>query len=411
MTNPAIAKQVSETNANAAVFPASPRIPSIDALRGLVMIIMALDHVRDFFHSGAMSFPPEDLARTTAALFFTRWITHFCAPVFAFAAGVGAFLWFSRGRSLQQLSRFLVTRGLWLVLLDVVVVRFAMFFTFTNVPFILNVLWALGWSMVILAFLARLPVRVLAAFSIAVIVLHNLADPVPAAAFGSAAWVWNVLHAPGAIPVGGAIVFPAYPLVPWFAVMAAGFCFGPILLMGAPRRRTWLLRIGLGLTLAFLLIRWLNIYGDPQPWSHQATPLKTLLSFFRCTKYPPSLDFLLMTLGPAMLVWRWLDGVRLGRSNPLIVFGRVPLFYFIVHLFLIHALTVVLALARYGAAGFLRNPLPSMGGSAELYPPGFGYSLPVVYLLWILVVVLMYVPCAYFSRLKERRRDWWLSYL
>lgn len=391
--------------------PASTRIQSIDALRGLVMIIMALDHVREFFHSGAMSFQPEDLTRTTTALFFTRWITHICAPVFAFTAGLGAFLWMNRGRSTQELSRFLWTRGLWLVLLDLTVLRFAMFFSLTSGPVVLSVLWSLGWSAVILGFLVRLPLGILTTLSIAVIALHNLLDPIPASAFGSAAWLWNILHQPGLIRLDGVVVFAAYPLVPWFAVMSAGFCFGRIALLTESSRRKWLVNIGLGLTMAFFLIRWLNVYGDPQPWSLQQTPVRTLLSFLRCTKYPPSLDFLLMTLGPSLLIWAWLDRAHLSTYNPLIVFGRVPLFYFIGHFYLVHALTFLLALIRYGTVSFLRNPLPSMGGSVALYPPGFGYDLRTVYLVWLLVVVAMYAPCLFFARLKERRKSWWLSYL
>lgn len=389
----------------------SRRIQSVDALRGLVMIIMALDHVRDFFHTGAMSFQPEDLTRTTTALFLTRWITHLCAPVFALTTGVGAYLWFSRGRTIQQLSSFLWKRGLWLVLLDLVVVRFAMYFSLTSGLVILSVLWSLGWSMVVLGFLARLPMRAIAALSIAVIVLHNLTDGIQAAAFAGAAWVWTILHQPGLIRLDGVIVLAAYPLIPWFAVVAAGFCCGPLLGMSSAQRRKWLVRGGLALTLAFIAIRYLNGYGDPQPWSMQETPVKTLLSFLRCTKYPPSLDFLLMTLGPAMLIWAWFERQDFGKYNPLIVFGRVPLFYFLLHLFVIHALTFVFAMARYGTMHFLWNPLPSLGGSAALYPTGFGYDLPYVYMVWLLVVALMYLPCLYFAKLKERRKDWWLSYI
>ena len=374
------------------------------------MIVMALDHVRDFFHVGAMSFSPEDLSRTTAPLFLTRWITHFCAPVFMFTAGMSAFFWLSRGRTKRQLSRFLWTRGLWLVFLDLVVVRVGFNFSVSSGPVIPNILWALGWCMVILSVLIHLPIRVLAPLSIAVIALHNLADSVNAGQFGGFAWIWNVVHQQGMIPMGGMTVILAYPVVPWFAVMAAGFCFGPVFHLEPPERRRWMVRIGVGLTIAFLAIRWINMYGDPQPWSTKF-PGMTVLSFLRCTKYPPSLDFLLMTLGPALLLLAWFDGLAWKPSNPLIVFGRVPLFYFILHLYLAHLLAFPLALLRYGHAGFLFGPAPSMGGAADAYPAGYGYSLGAVYLLWILVVVLLYPVCLWFARLKERRRDWWLSYL
>ena len=265
--------------------------------------------------------------------------------------------------------------------------------------------------MVVLGFLARLPMRVMAAMSIAVIVLHNFTDAIQPAAFGAAAWVWNILHQPGLIRLDGVVILAAYPLIPWFAVVAAGFCCGPLLRMSSGQRQKWLVRGGLVLTVAFIAIRYVNGYGDPQPWSVQETPVKTLLSFLRCTKYPPSLDFLLMTLGPAMIIWAWFERQNLGKYNPLIVFGRVPLFYFLLHLFVIHALTFVFAMARYGTVGFLSNPLPSLGGSAAQYPAGFGYDLPYVYIVWLLVVGLMYLPCLYFAKLKERRKDWWLTYM
>ena len=291
-----------------------PRVQSVDALRGLVMIIMALDHVRDF-HSNA-GFPPEDLTRTTAALFFTRWITHFCAPVFMFTAGLGAFLWLARGHTRSQLSGFLWKRGLWLVFLELTAVRFAMTFSLASGLVVLNVLWALGWSMVALALLVHLPVRVLAALSIALIALHNLADPVKASQFGSAAWIWNVVHQLGVFRVGGAQVLIAYPLIPWVAVMAAGFCFGHVMALDAPRRRMWMTRIGLGMTIAFLVIRGINVYGNPVRWTNRI-PGMTVLSFLNCAKYPPSLDFLLMTLGPAILLLAWLDKIKLTCGKPI----------------------------------------------------------------------------------------------
>ena len=372
------------------------------------MILMALDHVRDYFHAGAMTFQPEDLSRTTAALFFTRWITHLCAPVFMFTAGLAAFFWLSRGRSKGELSRFLWKRGLWLVVLELTAVRFAM--TFNKGMVILSVLWALGWSMVALGALVHLPVRVLAALSIAMIALHNLADSVTPSRFAAAAWIWNLMHQTGVFQAGGALVLAAYPLVPWVFVMAAGFCFGHVVRLEPRRRRQWMLRIGLGLTVAFFVIRGINAYGDPVPWSSEA-PGMTVLSFLRCNKYPPSLDFLLMTLGPAILLLACLERMRLTPANPLIVFGRVPLFYFIVHLFVIHGLTIPLAFLRYGDGRFLLNPLPSMGGDPKLYPADYGYELWVVYALWLAVVALLYPLCLRFARLKERRSDWWLSYV
>ena len=363
------------------------------------MIVMALDHVRDFTSSTAFLFSPDDLTHTNAALFFTRWITHFCAPVFMFTAGIGAYFRAARGR--RDMTRFLVTRGLWLVLLELTVVRLAL--SFGRGPVILEVVWVLGWSMVLLGLLIHLPVRFLAVLSIATIALHNLADGV------KDGWIWNILHRQGAVPLGDTLVVVAYPLVPWFAVMAAGYCFGRVMTFDGERRRRWLLRIGLGLTAAFIVVRGVNEYGDPQRWSG-AIPGMVVLSFLKVTKYPPSLDFLLMTLGPAILLLWWLDRVWLADSNPLIVFGRVPLFYFIVHLFLIHGLAVLLAFISYGHAGFMLSLLPSMGGPM-VYPPDYGYGLGGVYAIWLLVVSAMYPLSRWFAGVKRRRRDWWLSYL
>jgi uncharacterized membrane protein len=363
------------------------RVRSVDALRGLVMIVMALDHVRDFTSSTAFLFQPDDLTRTSAALFFTRWITHFCAPVFMFTAGIGTYFRKTRGQTTGELSRFLVTRGLWLVLLELTVIRLA--FSFGKGPVILEVMWALGWSMVLLAVLVHLPLRWLAVLSVATIALHNLADGV------KDGWTWNILHRQAALPMGNMLVVVAYPLMPWFAVMALGYCFGQVMTFETERRRRWLLRVGLTTTAAFVVIRALNIYGDPQKWS-SAIPGMVVMSFLKVTKYPPSLDFLLMTLGPAILLLWWLDGAEPGDTNPLIVFGRVPLFYFVVHLFLIHGLAVLLAWLRFG-------PM--------VYPRDYGYGLGGVYAIWLAVVITMYPLCRWFMGVKRRRRDWWLSYV
>jgi uncharacterized membrane protein len=390
------------------------RNSAVDAWRGLVMIIMALDHTREFFHSGAMSFQPEDLSHTTVAIFFTRWITHLCAPVFFFTTGLGAYFWRGRGHTERQ-TAFLVKRGLWLVFLEVIALRFATNFSLINGPVFLTILWSLGWSMVALAFLCRLPVALLTIGAILVILLHNLLDPISAENLGTAGWLWHVLHQPGPIQLNGITLIVAYPLIPWIAVMAAGYCFGPIMTLHPRKRRLWIVGIGVSMILAFVVFRGINVYGDPLPWSSEGPGL-TLLSFLRCTKYPPSLDFLLMTLGPAFLILAWFDRLDFSSSSwsdyhPLLVFGRVPLFYFLVHFLLIHVLTIPFAYLRYGKIAFLFNTLPSLGGLSGAYPLGFGYGLEVVYEVWLLVVVAMYPLCLWFSRLKKRRRDWWLSYI
>ena len=379
---------------------AKVRVTSVDALRGLVMIIMALDHTRDYFTSA--NFNPEDLTKTTAAYFFTRWITHFCAPTFMFTAGIGAYLWMRRGRTTGELSRFLWTRGVWLVILELTVLRFEFYFKLFDGPVLLTILWAIGWSMIALAALVHIPIRPLAVISVAAIALHNLTDRVQAAQFGGAAWVWNILHQQGVFLVKGVPVVSGYPLVPWMFVMALGYCFGTVLTMEAGPRRRWTIRLGAGLTLAFVAIRALNVYGDPFRWS-TAIPGMTVISFLRCTKYPPSLDFLLMTLGPSLLVLAFFDGREFKDANPLIVFGRVPMFYFLGHFLLIHLLTIPAALASLGRADIVFN-LPPFGR-------GYGYPLAGVYAVWIGVVVIMYPLCLWYARLKQRRNDWWLGYL
>ena len=408
-------KSLESATIASAAKPAQPgtRLLSVDALRGLVMVIMALDHVRDFFHADAMLFSPTDLSRTTPVLFFTRWITHYCLPVFMFAAGMGVYF-YGRSRSRGQLSRFLWTRGLWFIVLELTVMRFAYNFNFSlRFLILLLILWIFGICMLAMAALVYVPMRWLAALSVAAILLHNCLDGIRAQQFGSAACAWNLLHQPGVIPVAGKLALVTYTFLPWIAVMAAGFCFGRVFQMEPDARRRIMLRLGLALTTAFIALRVWNHYGDPAPWTHQKSALFTVLSFLNCTKYPGSLDFLLMTLGPALLVLAWFDRLTFKPANPLVVFGRVPMFYFILHFYLIHVLAVLFAWLRYGsaAAAFVFNPLPSMGGPRELFPANFGYGLWTAYGVWLLVLVLLYPGCRWFAGVKSRRRDWWLSYL
>lgn len=378
------------------------------------MIIMALDHTRDFFHAAANSFSATDLTRTYPFLFFTRWITHLCAPVFTFSAGLGAFLWLQRGRTKAQLSRFLLTRGLWLIFLEVTVLRFAYSFNLSSrFPVLLLVFWELGACMVVLAALVRLPYSLLAFLSFAVIFLHNTLDRINAASFGHYAPLWNFFHQRGAFPVLGMFVVVAYPLIPWIAVMSAGFCFGRLFLLEPATRQKIILATGAASTLAFILLRAANVYGDPVPWASQHSATFTLLSFLNCTKYPPSLLYLLMTLGPALILLALLDRCRFKATNPLIIFGRVPLFYFIAHFYLIHLLSFLSTWLRYGARSYpiLFSPPPVMGGADDLFPADFGFSLWVVYAVWLFVVVSLYPACRWYANLKARRSDWWLSYL
>ena len=379
------------------------------------MVLMAIDHTRDFIHVGAMSFSPEDLTRTTPVLFLTRWITHICAPSFMFLAGTGAFLRFARDGSKPALSRFLWTRGVWLIVLELTVMRLGMNFSIgPQNPLLLIVLTALGLSMIALAALIHLPRPALLTVSVAIIVLHNTLDGIRASQFGAFAPVWNLLHQQGGFTLGGLTIVVAYPVLPWIAVMALGFSFGPVLLMEPARRQRLMLAAGAAMTVAFVLLRALNVYGDPSPWSHQRSGVFTILSFLRTTKYPPSLQFLLMTLGPALIALALFDRTRARWVDRVVVFGRVPMFFYVVHFWLIHVVASTLAWMRYGRASlaFLLHPLPSMGGPPSLFPPGFGYPLWTAYVVWIGVVAAMYPLCRWFADLKRRRRgEWWISYV
>jgi uncharacterized membrane protein len=387
------------------------RIQAVDLLRGLVMVIMALDHTRDYVHAAAMAFQPEDLRQTTTPIFMTRWITHFCAPVFMLCAGLGASLRLERGATVASLSRFLWTRGLWLIVLEFTLVRAGFFFQLGIDPLILLVFWALGMSMIALAALVRLPYRALLAVSVAAIALHNLFDALTPAQFGSFAWLWRILHVPGLLTAGPPVVLVAYPLVPWVGVMSAGYCLGRVYRLPSDRRRVLLFRLGLAVTAAFVLLRASNVYGDPRPWTVQPDAISTALSFLNTTKYPASLCFLLMTLGPALIFLAWVDRVRVSTSHPLLVFGRVPLFYFVVHIPLIHLVAIGLTWLSYGAAPFLLTPPPTLGTPRTVFPPDYGWDLWVVYAVWLGVVAALYPVCRWFVSLKARRRDWWLGYL
>jgi uncharacterized membrane protein len=389
--------------------PRGQRVTSVDVLRGVVMIIMALDHVRDYFGSAAAN--PTDLATTTVPLFFTRWITHICAPTFFLLTGTSAFL-ASRRRTKPGLARFLFTRGIWLIVLETVILRclgWQFNFDFRFTPFV--VLWALGWSMITLALLVRLPAAAIAAFGLMLILGHNLLDRISASSLGAAGPVWLILHQPGLLLSGPKhFVLVAYPLIPWVGVTAVGYALGHIFEWDVTRRRTFLWRTGAVATLGFLLLRWLNVYGDPRPWEQQPAALFTVLSFLNTTKYPPSLLFLLMTLGPALLLLRVFDGGAPPGLRPVAVVGRVPLFYFILHVPLIHLLALIACWFRYGTVHWvLESPRPDLYPFTQ--PPGWPLPLPAIYGIWVAVVVMLWPLCRWYASLKQRRRDWWLSYV
>lgn len=380
-----------------------PRIDSIDLLRGVVMVLMALDHTRDFFTN--VTFAPLDLSQTTAALFFTRWITHFCAPTFVFLAGTGAFLSRGRGKSKEDLARFLVTRGLWLVVLELTAVRFGWTFNLDYTFTVGQVIWVIGWSMVALApMVLFLSARAIGVIGIAIIVVHNALDAVLPDQFGSIGWLWQLLHVQSLINYSdGLQFFVVYPFIPWIGVMAAGYGFGE--LAKRPDRRRAFLRLGVALTVLFVVLRASNLYGDPHPWSMQKSLVFAFMSFINCEKYPPSLLYLFMTLGPAIASLAFFERAKGRIGNFFLVFGRVPLFYYVLHVPFIHSLAVALAYMRGFDPAWLFANFPEPG------PPGFGFGLLPIYVIWMFVVVALYPLCAWFAAVKRRSRNVLLSYL
>jgi uncharacterized membrane protein len=374
------------------------RLASIDMLRGLVIVLMALDHVRDYFTE--VRFNPLDLAQTSPELFLTRWVTHFCAPTFIFLAGVSARMVGERCPP-AQLSRFLLTRGLWLVLLELTVINFAWTFS-VDYPMglFLQVIWAIGISMMVLALLVRLPVSWIGAIAVALIAGHNLLDGVSPAPDSPLALFWSFLHVPTQASFGSIL----YPIVPWVGVMALGYALGGLFQLDSERRRRALTVLGLGFTTAFVVIRLLNGYGNPQPWSTQSSLLYTVFSFVDVEKYPPSLLYVLMTLGPAMLLLAGFESLRGRWAEILEVFGRVPLFVYVLHIVVAHLLAGLIAHATgHGTA--------VLSGSVLKFPADWGFGLAGVYLAWLAVLVLLYPLSRWFAGIKRRRRDWWLSYL
>jgi uncharacterized membrane protein len=382
------------------------RLDSVDLVRGIIMVLMVLDHTRDFFSN--VRFDPADLSRTTPALFFTRWVTHFCAPGFMFLAGLGAGLARDRGKSASQMSWFLLTRGVWLIFLDFTVQRLGLTFSL-GLPIFALVLWALGASMIALALLIHLPTKFLVAFSLIMVVGHNSLDGLRPERLGTIGGViWTVLHVPFSplpspkIP----IILIVYPLVPWIGVMALGYAFKDVMRKSAEERSRIALLLGLCACIGFVVLRATNFYGDPQRWSVQRSAGFTLMSFLNCTKYPPSLHYLLMTLGPLLVTLALFDRNGVGSwARPLVIYGRVPLFYYLLQWPVIHVLALAIAVS-------VGQPYQFLLGAAPIFaaPEGYGFGLPVVYTMWLLVVLLLLPPCAWFAELKRRRRDVWLSY-
>ena len=385
--------------ASVASVRAGARLASIDIVRGVVIALMALDHVRDYFSNA--HFNPLDLSQTSAPLFLTRWITHFCAPIFVFLAGVSVYL-MSQRCTRAELARFTFTRGLWLVILEVTVVQFAWSFNFDYPQGVfLQVIWAIGMSMIALSLLVRLSRRSVAAIAMVMIAGHNLLDGIDPASFGAWAPLWNLLHVRGMLPH----VIVSYPLIPWIGVMALGYAIGPVFDFEAHARRSTLLIAGLSAWLLFIALRAGNFYGDAQAWTAQANEVMTALSFIDVTKYPPSLQYLLITLGGACLLLSLVDAARGGIADVFRTFGRVPLFVYVLHIVLAHAAAGVLAYFLGFGTAILSTDFKSL-------PKDWGFDLQIVYLAWILVLVTLYPACRWYADLKRRRTDlWWLSYL
>ncbi len=379
------------SNLSANVEQRPARLQSVDLVRGVVIVLMALDHARHFFSAAA--FDPTDPQHTTAAYFFTRWVTHFCAPAFSLLAGTSA--WFQRaaGKSPSALARFLVSRGLWLVLLELTVLRVAWSWGFDLAHPALITIWALGWSMVVLAPLVFLPTWVVGALAVVMICGHNAFDGIHATG-----WL-RIFHDNGAVNLGGLSAWVVYPLVPWIAVMPLGYALGPLFRLPEPRRQRLLAALGVGLIGAFIVLRSINGYGDPHRDLSQLTGVRHLLSFLNVTKYPPSLLYLLVTLGGTFLLLAAFDRLRVSAGNPILIFGRVPMFFYVLHLYVLHGAAELYWRLHYGEWG------SHEGGD----PRGIG--LFGVYAAWLLALLVLYPLCRWYDGVKRRSRSPWLSYL
>lgn len=382
------------------------RIASIDVMRGLVMVVMTLDHTRDFF-SNQLDIDPSDPAKTSVALYVTRFVSHFCAPVFVLLAGTGAGLMSARWPH-GRLATFLLTRGLWLVILELTLVRLGFWFSFDFSLVIGMVIWVLGWSMVVLAGIVFAPRGWPLIFGVSLILIHNACDGFDPIVLGPAWWVWPLLHGRGEIILGGGYELVApYKLIPWAGVMACGYSLADLYLGPRDRRCQWLVGLGLGMIVAFVVLRATQIYGEPRPWAVGASITTTLMAFFRCSKYPPSLCFLLMTLGPSLLLLAWLDREPGWLGRRLSVLGRVPLFFYLLHLPLIHGLAILVSVLQRGRVEpWLLQPPQSIE-----VPPDYGFDLPVVYCATLLVVAILYPLCLVYGRWKRNDRTGILSWL
>ncbi|MDO6604790.1 DUF1624 domain-containing protein [Arenibacter palladensis] len=391
--------------------PKTDRIESIDILRGLVMVLMALDHVRDYFNYGSFFIDPTDVETTTPILFFTRFITHYCAPVFIFLAGTSAFL-YGRNKTKSQLSKFLLTRGIWLIFMEVVVNNLIWTFDLSYSFPILQVIWAIGFSMICLSFLIYLPYKWILVLGLIIIAGHNLLDGLVMQGNSPEAIVWYLLHQNHTMVLGpDKMILFHYPVIPWIGLMALGYCLGQLYLKDFDEklRRTWLLRMGLGALALFFVIRGLNVYGDLVPWTVRDSSSKTIISFFNVTKYPPSLAFVLITIGPALLFLYVIENVKNSITNFFLIFGRVPFFYYFLHVLVIHT-AAIMGIIIFG--GNWKDMILTADVFMNETLVTYGYPLWITYMVWIGVVLALYPLCKKYMIYKINNKDkWWLSYL
>ena len=381
-----------------------PRLDSIDMLRGLVIALMVLDHTRDYFHVSAYTFDPTDPTRTHVWLYLTRWVTHLCAPTFVFLAGVSVYLQAFNGKDKPQLARFLLSRGVWLIVLEVTVVAFGLNFA---LPFVfLQVIWAIGVSMILLAGVIFLPHATAAILGAVIVAGHQLLAPIVPEQAGAFAPLWTLMFEVGPAPVVGGFV--AYPAIPWFGVMCLGYALGPVFVREPAQRNRTLLGLALGAIAVFLVLRAINVYGDQAPWSVQASVPASMMSFFNVSKYPPSLQYVLITLGVSLLCLLAFQRLRGLLARMLLAYGRTPLFTYVLHIYVVHVASLLVAvLAGFPAAyhvNFLADPF-------RLVKAGWGFNLLVVYIAWLAILAALYPASRWFAEVKRRRREWWLSYL
>jgi len=382
-----------------------PRIKSVDVLRGIIMVIMALDHTRDYFSN--LHHDPLDFNYANVFYFFTRWITHFCAPVFVFLSGTSAYLSIKRGKSHTKAAKMLFTRGLMLIIFEITIIRFGWAFNFDYHAIFVQVIWVLGWCMIFLSAFIFLPMPAIAGVGLLLIFGANAFDSVHSDSF-TIPMIWDFFHQSDSVFLFNHSVrfFILYPVIPWVGVMMVGYCLGYIMQMPLQKRNKRLLAIGFSAMLLFIILRGINIYGDPHPWKIQDTAMHSVLDFIKCQKYPPSLLYLLMTLGPAITLMPLLENISAKIAGFFSVYGRVPLFYYILHIYLIHTLQLIIGLS-------MGYPLHIFTDTGSMFNPKlvWGFSLGWVYVIWVSVVLILYYPCRWYMKIKMKHKKWWLSYL